>query len=97
MRGVVTLGILAGTGWYLYRKLTGGGTRSGMGAGLVERLPQPVRQAVNTAASRVQAATAGSQRTPDGEQSDSGSPAEARAAAMAGMPAVQPPATIPEG
>jgi hypothetical protein len=89
------LGILAGAGWYLYRKIMGSEDISTTGAGLVERLPPSVRQAVHTAASKVQSATAGYQReTPD--ELATGAPAETRAAAMAGMPAVQPPATVPE-
>jgi hypothetical protein len=95
MRGLMMLGLLAGAGWYLYRKVLGSGDASTTGAKLAERLPPSVRQAVNTAASKVQSATAGTQGAAHDESAYSGSSAETRAAMMAGMPAVQPPATIP--
>lgn len=89
------LGILAGAGWYVYRKLMGGGSMADTGHSFTDRMPPSVRQVVNAAATKVQAATTGNQAATDGMQSDAGSPAETRAAAMAGAPAVQPPATIP--
>jgi hypothetical protein len=95
MRGLMILGILVGAGWYLYRKVMGSGDTSTTGARLAERLPSSMRQAVHTAASKVQSATTGYPRETPDEAADAGSPAETRAAAMAGMPAVQPPATIP--
>jgi hypothetical protein len=96
MRGLVVLGILAGAGWYAYRKLMGSERAAGAGHSITERVPPSVRQAVNAAASKVQAATTGYQGAPDRAPADVGSSAEARAAAMAGAPAVQPPATVPE-
>ena len=120
MRGLVILGLLAGAGWYAYRRVMGGGTgpvtaegpagagdQSAAAGGLTERVTQSVRQAATTArqaatsaATKVRAAApigggaAADQMQPETEQD--GSPREARAAAMAAMPAVQPPATIPE-
>ena len=85
----------------------GAGDQSAATGGITERVTQSVRQAATTArqaattaATKVRAAApigggaAAGQAQPEMEQD--GSPREARAAAMAGMPAVQPPATIPE-
>lgn len=96
MRGLVMLGMLAGAGWYAYRNLMGGGTMTDTGHSFTERMPPSVRQMVNAAATKVQAATAGNQGATDDGNADIGSSAEARAAAMAGAPAVQSPASIPE-
>jgi hypothetical protein len=96
MRGLVMLGMLAGAGWYAYRKLMGGDSVADTGHRFTERMPPSVRQVVHAAATKVQAATAGSHTATDDGNADAGSPAEARAAAMAGAPAVQPPASIPE-
>ena len=120
LRGLVTLGLLAGAGVYAYRKVSGGGTGAvradgpaGSGdpstaaGGITERVTQAVGQAA-TAARQAATSVAGTVRAaaPSGggaatdqappEMEQDGSPREARAAAMAAMPAVQPPATIPE-
>ena len=80
--------------------------RSAGAGGIAERVTQSVgqaatvaRQAASTAATKVRAAAPIGGATDDQAQADrerEGSPREARAAAMAAMPAVQPPATIPE-
>ena len=119
VRGLLILGLLAGGGWYAYRKLVGSGqvaadgaSFSGQGSdaagGVAARVTQSVsqaasvaRQAATTVAEKARAAVPGSQGGA-GEQTgtESGTadamPREARAAAMATMQAVQPPATIPE-
>ena len=115
VRGVLMLGLLAGAGWYAYRKLVGSGsdrvtaegaTFTGDGAEAGgrgrARVPQSVsqaaaaaRQAATTVASKARAAVPGRR----GEVADlppDAEPPEVRAAVMAGMPAVQPPTTIPE-
>ena len=115
VRGVLMLGLLAGAGWYAYRKLVGSGsdrvtaegaavTGDGAEAGgrgrarvtqSVSQAAAAARQAATTVASKARAAVPGSR----GEVTDLPTAAEppgVRAAVMAGMPAVQPPATIPE-
>lgn len=120
IRGLVILGLLAGGGYYAYRKVMGGGTgpvtadghagtgdQSAAAGGITERVSQSVsqaataaRQAATTAATKVRAVVpVGGGDPADHAQpatEQDGSPREARAAAMAAMPAVQPPATIPE-
>ena len=96
-----------GTGTITADGSAGTGDRSAAAGGIAERVTQSVsqaataaRQAATTAATKVRAASpigggaAADQAQPETEQD--GSPREARAAAMAAMPAVQPPATIPE-
>jgi hypothetical protein len=114
IRGLVKLALLAGAGWYAYRKLAGGrnespaterdpfaGGRSGEADGVGAQLRRSAseaavvaRRAATTMAGRVGAAVPGQR----GEKADrpAAEPPEVRAAAMAGMPAVQPPATMPE-
>jgi hypothetical protein len=72
VRGLLKLALLAGAGWFAYRKLAG----SGNGSSATERAPFARDERTDWPA--------------DAE------PPEARAAAMAAIPAVQPPATIPE-
>ena len=96
LRTLVIFGILGGVGWYAYRMLMASEEGSAAGKGIAERVPPSVRQAVTTAASKVRAAAPGSQAAAGREHSETGSPAETRAAMMAGMPAVQAPATVTE-
>ena len=115
MRGLLILGLLAGAGWYAYRKLMGSGsgpvTTEGTslaggdaeaGGGVSARLTQSVsqaaaaaRQAATTVASKARAAVPSSRGEASDQPADA-EPPEVRAAAMATMQAVQPPATIPE-
>ena len=121
-RGVVTLGLLAGAGWYAYRRLVGRGSEPvatagppfshdapGTAGSVRERVTQSVsqaaaaaRQAATGVASKARAAVPGKrdEAIDQPDAADDGEaeavPREARAAAMAAMPAVQPPATIPE-
>ena len=98
-----------GTGPVTADDAAGTGDRSAAAGGITERVTRSVsqaataaRQAATTAATNVRAAVPGAggegaaadRARPETEQD--GSPREARAAAMAAMPAVQPPATIPE-
>ncbi len=81
----------------------GTGDRSSTAGGITGRVTQSVsqaataaRQAATTAATKVRTAVpVGGGAAADQTEQD-GSPREARAAALAAMPAVQPPATIPE-
>ena len=115
MRGLLKLALLAGAGWYAYRKLVanrsepravegdpfardGSAGASDVGARVKQAASQAAeaaRQAASTAASKARATMAGTR----GEATDlpaDAEPPEVRAAAMAAMPAVQAPATIPE-
>ena len=115
MRGLLKLALLAGAGWYAYRKLVGNRSESlaaegepfardgSAGAGDVgARVRHAARQAAETARQAASAAASTARATmasTRGEATDlpaDAEPPEVRAAAMAGMPAVQPPATIPE-
>src|SRR5215207_2011737 len=115
IRGLVKLGLLAGAGWYAYRKLAGGrneslatgrdpfaGGRAGEADGVGAQLRRSAREAADVArraattlAGRAGAAVPG-QRGETTNRPAEAEPPEVRAAVMAGMPAVQPPATIPE-
>ena len=111
--GLVKLALLAGAGWYAYRKLAGGGSSAterdpfaqggsaeagGVGARVRESVSQAAsaaRRAAETVAGKAGTTVPGG-RGADADRSAEAEPAEVRAAAMAGMPAVQPPGTIPE-
>ena len=115
VRGFLLLGLLAGAGWYAYRRLVGsgsdrvtaeGGAVAGDGAaaegGVRARVSQSVsqaaaaaRQAATKVAGTARAVATGRRDEPSDLPTDA-EPPEVRAAVMAGMPAVQPPATIPE-
>ena len=115
MRGLLILGLLAGAGWYAYRKLLGSGSDpvtaeaasfpgdgAEAGGSVSTRVTQSVsqaaaaaRQAASTVASKARAAVPGN-RGESSDQPADAEPPEVRAAEMASMPAVQPPATIPE-
>ena len=122
MRGLLMLGLLAGAGWYAYRKLVrsgsgpvaaegpsfsqeaadGTGTARARVTQAASQAAAAVRQADTTHLSKDQAARPSKRdQATDQPEMESGLagdavPPEARAAAMATMPAVQPPATIPE-
>lgn len=105
LRRLVTLGALVGGGWYLYRKLKGGdqsapesATRGQTGddeTGVTGRVSQSVSQAADAARRMVAKAR---ETVPMGRETGAAEPTrEARSAWMAGLPAVQEPASFPEG
>jgi hypothetical protein len=106
LRGLLKLGLLAGAGWYAYRKLRPknqseyehsndlfGTTSRPKSGDMQDRVTQLVNQAAEAIRERT-ARSAESRRGAGGgfdhTPTKDGAPREAHAAAMAAMPAVQP-------
>ena len=116
VRGLLILGLLAGAGWYAYRKVVTSGSErvpaegaavagdgAATGGSVSARVTQSVsqaaaaaRQTATSVASKARAAVPGRRGETTDDLPADAEPPEVRAAVMAGMPAVQPPASIPE-